>query len=101
MRSFSVAHSSPHSFVERVRSILAEKGLDDIVSVQLAGGTLVVRFSRLGTSELRFAVKESDDGFAAEFLGLRVAPLHAPFRGAFEARFEEVLDGVGARLLET
>ncbi len=80
--------------------MLAERGFADIASVRLAGDKLVVRFSRLGTSELRFTVREHDGGFLAEFLDARVAPLHAPFRAAFEGRFEEVLDRVGARLLD-
>ena len=100
MHSFSVVGSSAPTFLEDVRRMLVERGLDDVASVRLDAGELVVRFSRLGTSELRFAVREHNGGFVADFLGARVAPLHAPFRSAFEGRFEEILDRVGARRLE-
>jgi len=100
MHSFAVAGSNARSFLERIRRVLGERGYDDIASVRIDDGELVVRFSRLGTSELRFAIRERENGFVADFLGARVAPLHAPFRSAFEGRFEEVLDRVGAHLLE-
>jgi len=98
VHSFRVDGADPEAFVARVRGALARHRYDDIASVRLDGARLVVCFRRLGTTTLQFELHRDSHGFDAEFVGSRVAPLHAPFQGAFEERFEDLLAGVGARV---
>ena len=65
MQSFEVPGMSPYAFVDRVRKELSGRELGEIVTLELEGDELVVRFSRMGTSELRYALEVADGGFTA------------------------------------
>jgi len=99
MRAFEVNDGTPEDFVERVAMALVERGLDDYVSLSLEGPELAARFRWMGTTELRYRLAANEGGFRADLIGERVSPLHAPFRGRFEERFDQVLKQVGARSL--
>ena len=86
---------SPTEFVDRARDVLSETAFDDIVSVWLEQSILVVRFSKLGTTELRYSLEEDGGGLSGELTRTRVAPLHAPFRAGFEQRFAEIITRLG------
>ncbi len=98
MRPFEF-HGSVEAFVEGARRALRQLGFDDIVSIKARDNELIVRFSKLGTSELRFRVVATESGFRSEPVRTRVAAFHAPFRRGFEDRFTEVLGRVGATIL--
>lgn len=98
MRSFEVPDVGPDEFIERVHTALAGRELERMVSLDHRGAELVVRFSRLGTSELRYALEEMGDGFRAELIHEQVALLHAAFRRTFEEHFEGVIARVGGRV---
>ena len=99
MRAFEVNDGTAEDFVERVASALAERGLDDYVSLRLEDPELRVRFRWMGVTELRYRLALNEGGFRADLIGERVSPLHAPFRGRFEERFDQVLEQVGTRSL--
>jgi len=99
MHSFEVPDVEVLPFLSRVRDELTRRELDDLVTVRLAGSEIVVRFTKLGTTELRFAVSNLARGFRAHLCRSRIAPFHAPFQSGFEDRFEEMIQVVGARLL--
>jgi hypothetical protein len=99
VHSFEVVDSTPDQFVEDVRNALSSRGLTDHVSVRYVGGEIVARISWLGTSELRYRVRQRDSGFQADLERQRVSALHSAFQGRFEERFEDVLSNVGARML--
>ncbi len=101
VRSFRVYDASPRQFVRSVDSALGEWGLQGHTELRLEGEIMVFRVRWMGTSELCFRLSVSDGGFVAEPAGERVAPFHAPFRQAFEDRFDEILQRVGARPMTT
>lgn len=97
MQSFEVPGMDPEAFVAKVREELSGRELGEIVSLELEGEELVVRFSRMGTSELRYALKMVDGGFNAHLAHERIALLHGAFRQTFEDKFEQIIAHVGAR----
>ena len=97
MRAFEVSSGSAADFVGRVSSALAEGGLAEYVRLGVEGSELVVRFRWMGSSELRYRLTETENGFRAEPSGERISPLHAPFRRQFDDKLEQVLGQVGAR----
>jgi hypothetical protein len=100
MQPFEFADGSPDTFVARACEALHRLDLDDIVSLKHEAGELVVVFSRLGTSVLRFAIEATaGGGFRTELKSSRVSPLHAAFREGFEQKFAEVVTLAGATLL--
>ena len=98
MRSFEVPGIDPDAFVARVRAELAGTELSRVVRIEHRGGELVVRFTRLGTSELRYDLVEGEEGFRARLSGERIALMHIPFRDAFDRNFEALISRVGGRV---
>lgn len=96
MFSFSFVDGTPEQFVQRVRSALIEHDFDDIVAVAFTGTELVVTFSKLGTTTLRYQIETRPGGFLAQLASSRVAAFHAPFQKGFEQKFQEVIAHVGA-----
>jgi len=96
MHAFHVPDISADAFVERARQALRELQLDDLVTITLDGRALEVRFSRLGTTVLRYGVIPAELGFEARLEHSKVARLHAAFRHRFEESFDEVIARVGA-----
>jgi hypothetical protein len=99
VKAFVVEGMAPVDFVHRVEEALAASGLDGNTDVMLRGDEIVVSIRWLGTSQLRYRVVEDDRGFQAYPLGQSVSPFHSAFRGAFDDRFDEILQRVGARPL--
>ncbi|HHQ49077.1 MAG TPA: hypothetical protein ENK19_09395 [Acidobacteria bacterium] len=98
MRSFEVPEGDPEAFVERVREELAGTQLGDMVRIEMVAGQLVVQFTRLGRSELRYDIFEEQPGFRARLARERVALTHIPFRDAFDRNFERLIARVGGRV---
>jgi hypothetical protein len=97
VKSFEVENATPTEFVRRVRRELSERELDDYVEVDGGETGLVVRFRWMGSTELRYRLESTAEGFRAILDGQRVSPLHAPFRQKFDERFDQILARVGAK----
>ncbi len=96
MQSFEFQSTTPIDFVDRVRAGLAARGYDRNLAITLESDRLIVRFCWLGASSFEYRVTESGDGFRADLVGQRVAPLHAPFADRFEGYFNQALEELGA-----
>jgi hypothetical protein len=96
VKSFAVTSGSPAEFIDRVRRELAERGLNRFTEIGGDDSALVVRFRWMGTTELRYRLERSTEGFLAILDHESVSPFHAPFRQGFDDRFDEVLARVGA-----
>jgi hypothetical protein len=97
MRSFELVSTSPDDFVDRVRSGLAARGYDRNLSIRLDADRLVIQFRWMGTTSFEYRVTERGDGFRADLVDQRVAPLHAPFTDRFEGYFDQALEELGAK----
>jgi len=98
MRSFEVPEGDPEAFVRRVREELAGTKLGDVVRIETAAGQLVVQFTRLGRSELRYDLFQKESGFRARLARERIALMHIPFRDAFDRNFGKLIARVGGRV---
>jgi len=98
VQTFEISDGTPDSFLRRVREVLLQLDLAELVSLTLEGSQLVVRFSRLGTTVLCYRLTPMGSGFNAYLESTRIAPLHAAFRQAFEDKLAMVLERCGARL---
>ena len=96
MRSFEVSGMSPSEFVAKIVSELSAREFDRYVSIQLLGDDLKVELRWIGTTRFDYRILQVGDGFRAELIGQRVAPLHAAFSDRFEGYFEKALAKVGA-----
>ena len=99
MRAFEFSDGSLAEFMEKARGALSQSGLAENVRLRRDGDDLVVDFSWMGTSELRYRLTQNEVGFRAEPSGQKISPFHLPFRQQFEDRFEKVVGAVGARVV--
>jgi len=97
MHSFDVPAMSTTEFVQAMRAKLEAKEFDDYVVIELNGSSLTVELRWMGTSRFDFQVTERGDGFRADFVRQRIAPLHGAFTDRFDHYFEDALAKVGAR----
>jgi hypothetical protein len=97
MHSFEVPDTTPHDFVEAMRSALAEKEYDRFVVLDLEGDRLVVELRWMGTTRFQYRVRPERQGFRAKLVSEKVSPFHAVFADRFDEYFEKALAKVGAR----
>ena len=90
---------SPSEFVAKIVSELNAREFDRYVSIQLLGDNLTVELRWMGKTRFDYRILPVGDGFRAELIGQRVAPLHAAFSDRFEVYFEKALAKVGATTL--
>jgi len=96
MRSFEVPALQPLEFVDAIRGRLAAKEFDRYVFVDLNDSSLAVELRWMGTTRFDYRISEMGDGFRAELISQKIAPLHSAFSERFESYFEEALAKVGA-----
>jgi len=99
VKSFELDNGTPAEFIDHVRRELADRGLNQYVSLDGNETELVVTFHWMGSTELRYRLEPRGDGFRAVLSGERVSPLHAAFRQRFDDRFDQVLAKVGAKTI--
>ena len=96
MRSFEVSGMSPSEFVSEIVSEVSAREFDRFLSIRLGGADLTVELRWMGKTRFDYRILPVGDGFRAELIGQRVAPLHAAFSDRFEVYFEKALAKVGA-----
>lgn len=96
MRSFEIRDMRPAEFVSKIDHTLVARQYDRYVSIHLKGENLTVEIRWMGTTRFEYGISQMGEGFRAELLDQRIAPLHAPFINRFEGTFEEALAKVGA-----
>ena len=97
MKAFSVSEGGPGDFVARVQGEIKSRHFEDIASIRLEGDALIVAFSWMGTTSLKYRLQPQTRGFSAVLESQKVSPFHAPFKAGFEERFDQILATVGAR----
>ena len=98
MKAFDVSNSTPADFLASFQGALKGRALGDIVSMRRDGGDVLITFSRLGTSEVRFKVTEREGGFRCERGAEKIAFAHKAFRGEIESKVAKVLEKLGAKV---
>jgi len=101
VKAFTVSEGSPGDFVVRVQGEIKSRQFEDIASVRLEGGVLVVTFSWMGKTSLKYRLQPQTRGFSAVLERQKVSPFHAPFKAGFEERFDQIIAKVGARSLKS
>jgi hypothetical protein len=96
MKSFETKTHSIHDFIKKIETALSGRDLGDITRFKLQGSELIVVFSKLGTTELKYKILTSGDGFRAELLSEKVALTHRPLKADITARLARVMEKEGA-----
>lgn len=98
MKRIEMAGMAPGEFVERIRGAIAGREIEKIVSFRSAPQEIVVIFSKLGTTEIKYDVKPQGDGFVATLASEKVALAHRPFKADMESKLVAVMQKIGAKV---
>lgn len=96
MKSFESKTASIQDFLKKVEAALEGRDLGEITRFKLQGNELLVIFSKLGTTELKYKIDQQGDGFKALLAGEKVALTHRPLKADITARLARVMEREGA-----
>ncbi len=100
IKSFQVPNSTPQQFIEKISSALSGRDLGKIATMNLAGDNVLVTFSKLGKSEVTFAVKKEGDSFRCDHQAEKIALTHRALRNDIEGKLARVLEAAGATVVQ-
>lgn len=98
IKSFEVNGMGAEEFLRKITQELSSRELGKIVSLRKDASDLVVMFSKLGTSEIRYDIQAAEDGFKVSLKSEKIAFAHKPFRAEMEAKLASVLAKNGAKI---
>jgi len=98
MKTFTVETESCPAFAARVSTALSGRSLGSFVSVEGRDDKFIVRFDRLGKSEMEYAITPVGSGFRAEAKRESIALAHRPFRSEIEGKLVKLVETLGARV---
>lgn len=98
MKAFTVSNESPLVFAARVSEALKGRSLGSIVSVEGRPDAFLVRFDRLGKSEVEYRVVADGPGFRATVAKESIAFAHRAFRSDIEGRLVKLVEKLGAKV---
>jgi len=96
VKAFELKSGSIQEFVQKVESALEGRDLGEITKFKLNGNELLVVFSKLGTTELKYKIDIINDGFHAQLVGEKIAFTHRPLKADITARLARVMEREGA-----
>ena len=100
IRSFSFDNADPAAFARAFTAALQGRELGRILSLTATPQSLVIKMSKLGTSELTYAVTQAADGRRTATLNHeKIALAHRAFRSEIERKLGKVLASCGASLV--
>lgn len=97
MKSFEHASVSADEFVQKVKAVIANRELGKMTTIAKAGDEIVVTISKMGTTEIRYAVAAVGSGFKAHLSNEKIAFAHRPFRADIEGKLQSVMEKLGAK----
>jgi hypothetical protein len=97
MKAFENKNVSIQDFVKKVEAALEGRDLGEIAKFKLQGTELLVMFSKLGTTELRYKIDPNGPGFKASLISEKVALTHRPLKADITARLARVMEREGAQ----
>ncbi len=78
---------------------MAGRKLADMVNITLTKGKLEVIISKLGTSTLTFAEKESDKGLEYNLTSEKIAFTHKAFKDEVKDKIVKVIEKAGGKVV--
>jgi hypothetical protein len=85
-------------FLAKVEAAIEGREIAKIVSFKGSPSEIVVIFSKLGTTEIKYEVKPDGQGFAATLKSEKIALAHRPFKADIESKLMGVMERIGARV---
>lgn len=94
----SFSESKPDIILEKIQETLGNRPLAKIMSFEmdLAANEFLVKFSKMGTTTLKFDAQIQDSGIQLSLAKEKIALAHKPFYGEVKNKMIKVLGRAGA-----
>lgn len=96
IKSFKVSQGSASEFIKNVTESLATRELGKIANISMINEKIVIRFSKLGKSEVFFSLTKQPNGFECIHESEKISLTHRAFRTDIETKLAKVLEQNGA-----
>ena len=100
IKSFQVQNSNSQEFIAKVTNALSGRDLGKIASMSVSGENMLISFSKLGKSEVVFAIVQEGASFTCTHKSEKIAFTHKALRNDIEAKLAKVLESVGATVTQ-
>ena len=99
MKTIHVIDCTPTVFAKKVTEAIASRSLGKIVNISATDSQILVKFSKLGSSEIIYECLASlPAGFKATLKSEKIAFAHRVFRADIEAKLAAVMEKQGAQI---
>ena len=97
---FSFSEANPDQIISKIHETLGDRPLAKIMSFELnkTAGEFLVKFSKVGTTTLRFEVDMHEEGIDLNLAKEKIALAHRPMYSEVKDKMIKVLNKAGATL---
>lgn len=95
----SFSEKNRDKILASIKEAMAGRKLADMVNIALTKGKLEVTISKLGTSTLTFAEKESDKGLEYSLTTEKIAFAHKAFKDEVTEKIRKVIEKAGGKVV--
>lgn len=99
MTEFKVHNAEPAGFTKKIARLMHRGALKNVADLELKGDDLILKFDRMGHSEIHYRVEPESGGFKGVYQSEKIAFTHGMFRKEVENYFIELLKRAGAEIL--
>lgn len=92
------AEKDRNKILASIQKTMGDRALSEMVKFNLAPGQLDVIISKMGTSTISFAEKETPAGIEYSFSKEKIAFTHKPFKADVTAKIMKVIEQAGGKI---
>ncbi len=81
--------------LENIKNALGQRKLADLLDFSVSPGSLIVKITKLGTSELSFTEKPGTNGLEYTLTGEKIAFAHRAFKGEVTEKIIKIVEKAG------
>ncbi|MBM4252652.1 MAG: hypothetical protein FJ146_11825 [Deltaproteobacteria bacterium] len=85
--------------LEHIKAALGQRKLADLLDFSVSPGSLIVKISKLGTSELSFTEKPVASGLEYTLTGEKIALAHRAFKGEVTEKIIKIVEKAGGTVV--
>jgi hypothetical protein len=91
--------SDRNKVLENIKSVLGQRKLADLLDFSVIPGSLIVKISKLGTSELSFTEKAAANGIEYTLTGEKIALAHRAFKSEVTEKIIKIVEKAGGTVV--
>ena len=93
-------NETPEKFLKKVNRALGRTEFGKIMKIERKANEIEIEFTGLSTSRIWYTLKESEEGFRADFKKESISFLHKAFRGPAQTSLVGIMRSLGATITD-